>query len=148
MTTDPVDDTVIRVVILGAEPVGGRQTLWAVQLVFGPRASLPYRTNPGATVGYVESGTLGFTYVAGEIRITPPGADVTLSRPWPVNAEAMLAPGTTVTYGPATMHLFRNAGEGPAQLAMTMLGPSDKSPFAQAVTTHGKPVEQGMTIDS
>lgn len=133
----------VRVSVLGSQPVAGNQTLWFVRLTFAPRTSLPYRTNPGANAVHVETGVIGFTYVAGAARITPPGGDAGTSAPWLVNAEAILAPGTTVTFGPDTMHLIRNAGDEPAQILLSMIGPTDRPPFARAFTTHGKPVEQG-----
>lgn len=133
----------VRASLLGAQAVAGNQTLWLVRLTFGPHTSLPYRTNSGANAIYVEAGVIGFTYVAGTIRLTAPGEHAGTAASWPVNAEAMLVPGTTVTFGPDTMHLIRNAGEEPARLLLSMLGPTDQPPYARAFTTHGKPVDQG-----
>ena len=94
------------------------------RLALGPGAIVPPHTHPGASVVYVESGTLGFTLLEGEARLVRAGAAAT-----PGAQGEMLAHGTEVTLTAGDALFFpgehadaaRNAGDGPLVLLLANL---------------------------
>jgi hypothetical protein len=94
------------------------------RLTFGAGAAVPPHTHPGASVVYVESGTLGFTSLEGEARLIRAGTGAT-----PEAQGEVLAHGTevTLTAGDALFlpgehgDSVRNAGDGPLVLLLANL---------------------------
>jgi len=94
------------------------------RVTLGPGGVVPPHTHPGASVVYVESGTLGITSLEGEARLIRAEAAAT-----PDAQGEMLAHGTevTLTAGDALFYpgehgdSARNAGDGPVVLVLANL---------------------------
>ena len=94
------------------------------RVTLGPGGIVPPHTHPGASVVYVESGTLGFTLLEGEARLVRAETAAT-----PGAEGEMLAHGSEVTLTAGDALFFpgehgdaaRNAGDGPVVLLLANL---------------------------
>ena len=80
-----------------------------------PGGIVPPHTHPGASVLYVESGTLGITVLEGEASLTRAGAGATpeaQAEPVPLGAEVVLDPGDVLFFAGPHGDSARNAGDG------------------------------------
>lgn len=119
------------------------QTLSLRRIVFQPGASLAAHTHPGSTIYWIESGTLGFTPLAGEASIARKasgattsaaggGATPAASEALPVGTETTAAAGDTITFGASAAQTERAIGEVPLVILLTNLGPTG-APFREPV---------------
>ena len=100
---------------LPAAAPGYELSLYRVALA--PGAAVPPHTHPGASVLYVESGTVGFTLVEGEASLTRAGAAATPAaegEPLTIGTEVTLAAGDALFFPGEHGDSARNAGDGPA----------------------------------
>jgi hypothetical protein len=98
----------------------GRQLILA-RMTFPAGSILPAHTHPGPVVAFVESGTFGFTPVAGEAS-TVTRADTPGTQEVPtVGAEVLLAAGDALFHDEDVTGIDRAAGDEPAVLLLAVL---------------------------
>ena len=91
---------------------------------FGAGAALPPHSHPGASIVYVESGTLAFTSLEGEARLIRAGTAATPEAEGEVLAadtEVMLTAGDALFFPDVHSDAARNAGDGPLVLLLANL---------------------------
>jgi hypothetical protein len=98
----------------------GRRLILA-RMTFPAGSSLPPHTHPGPVVAYVESGTFGFTPVAGEAStVTRAAAPDTPEVPT-VGAESVLEAGDALFHDEEVVGIDRAVGDEPAVLLLAVL---------------------------
>jgi hypothetical protein len=138
-TPAPVGATGVTSHVLGSmeAPTAPGETLSLRRIVFEPGASLDPHTHPGVTIYWVESGTLGFTLLAGEASITRgedgvTGATPAAAEPIPVGTEISATAGDVLTFDATAAQAERTIGEEPVVVLLTNLGPTG-GPFREPV---------------
>lgn len=131
---------VVRGAVVTKQAIDRERMLWTLRLQMPPGGGLPFWTNPGLTVLYVESGAIGFTSVTGTVLLTT-GLDVPERAQALTGAEYLLRPGDTASFGPGTQQSLRNPVTQTTSLLLTMIGPRDARPYADLVTSEGYPIE-------
>lgn len=145
-TPGSVATTGITTEVLGQlpPPDAPGQTLSLRRIVFQPGASLPAHTHPGSTIYWIESGTLGFTLLAGEASIvrgasgaaTPMAAGATATpaagEALPVGTEITATAGDVITFGATAAQTERAMGDTPLVIMLTNLAPTG-APFREPV---------------
>jgi hypothetical protein len=98
----------------------GRQLILA-RATFPTGSVLHAHTHPGPVVAYVESGTYGFTPLAGEAsQITRAAAPATPEAPV-LGAEVLLAPGDALFHDEEVVGIDRAVGDEPLVLLLAVL---------------------------
>lgn len=124
-TTPTVTAAVVRDVLGGGLPAAAPgKTLQLVRFTIAPGTTLPVHTHPGTQVAWLESGTLRYTVVQGEVPVTRVGpAD---GSPGPAET---LTSGMTTGMGPGdswvepegVAHFAQNAGTEPVVILVASL---------------------------
>lgn len=92
------------------------------RVTFGAGAALPSHTHPGASVVYVESGTMAFTSVQGEARLMRAGsAPDAEGEVLAVDTEVMVNAGDTLFFPDAHGDIATNAGDDDLVLLLANL---------------------------
>ena len=94
------------------------------RVTFGAGAAVPPHTHPGASIVYVESGTLGFTSVEGEAWLIRAGTTATPEAQGEVLAadtEVMLTAGDALFFPDEHGDIARNAGDDSLVLLLANL---------------------------
>lgn len=94
------------------------------RVTFGPGAAVPPHTHPGASVVYVESGTLAITPLEGEIRLVRAGTAATPEDEGELlahGAEVLLEAGDALFSPGEHGDSATNAGDGPLVLLLANL---------------------------
>jgi hypothetical protein len=113
----------ILVETLGAGlPTGtpGRQLILA-RMTFPPEFVLPAHTHPGPVIAYVESGTFGFTSLAGETRSVTRAADPSALEAPPLDTEIVLAAGDSLFHDEDWVGIDHAIGAEPCVLLLAVL---------------------------
>jgi hypothetical protein len=113
----------IVVEALGAGlPAGtpGRQLILA-RMTFPAEFVLPAHTHPGPVVAYVESGTFGFTSLAGETRTVTRGANPETPEVPPLDTEVPLAAGDALFHDEDWVGIDHAIGDEPCVLLLAVL---------------------------
>jgi quercetin dioxygenase-like cupin family protein len=104
------------------------QSLWLLRVTFAPGAAAGAHTHPGATVYYIDSGTLVFTLQEGSATVTratdgdaTPAAEAVAH-----GAEVVLNAGDWVAYAGDAVQLERNDGAEPAVILISNLRGEDE----------------------
>ncbi len=113
-------------------PTAPGEALSLRRIVFEPGSRLDPHTHPGVTIYWIESGTLGFTLLAGEAGITR-GSDAATeatpaAEPVPIGTETSATVGDVLTFDATAAQAERAIGEEPVVILLTHLGPTDE-PF-------------------
>lgn len=115
------------------QPLGGGQpsvapgyAMGLVRLTYDPGGTLNAHTHPGASILYVESGTLTYTLIEGTATLTrastgpaTPGAAVAAEPVSPGDVE--LQPGDSLFEDADVIHTARNDGDEPAVVLIANL---------------------------
>ncbi len=91
---------------------------------FPPGAAVPAHTHPGASIVYVESGSMGFTLLQGEAWLTRAGAAATpgaQGESLAVDTEVVLTAGDALFFPAEHGDSARNAGDGPLVISLANL---------------------------
>ena len=138
-TPAPTEATGVTTQVLGSMevPTAPGETLSLRRIVFEPGASLDPHVHPGATIYWIESGTLGFTLLAGEASISRGGDSATGAtpappEPIPVGTEVSATAGDVLTFDETAAQSERAVGEEPVVILLTHLGPTD-APFREPI---------------
>jgi hypothetical protein len=113
----------ILVESLGAGlPAGtpGRQLILA-RMTFPAGFILAAHTHPGPVVAYVQSGTFGFTSLAGEARTVTRGASPDTPEVPPLDTEVVLAAGDSLFHDEDWVGIDHNVGDEPCVLLLAVL---------------------------
>jgi quercetin dioxygenase-like cupin family protein len=94
-----------------------------VQLTYAPGATLNTHTHPGASILYVESGTLTYTLIEGTATVTRASADPATPPVTETLATGVieLAAGDSLFEDADVIHTANNAGEEPAVVLIANL---------------------------
>jgi hypothetical protein len=98
----------------------GRQLILA-RATFPVGAILHTHTHPGPVVAYVESGTYGYTPVAGEASFVTRAAAPDSPEAVPLGAEITLAPGDALFHDEPVAGIDRAVGDEPLVLLLAVL---------------------------
>ena len=100
------------------------QTVYVARFVFQPGAEIFPHGHPGTTVLGVQSGSFGWTLVAGSARVVR-GAAAGATEPTEILTEAgadvVLAPGDAIYYEDDVIHTARGAGDAEAVVLGTLV---------------------------
>jgi mannose-6-phosphate isomerase-like protein (cupin superfamily) len=127
----PAAPAVVREVLQAGMPAAAPgQVLELVQYTIAPGTRLPAHTHPGMQVAYVESGTLAYTVLVGEVEIRRAGSAGT---PGPVEVlrpgrEAMIHPGDGFVETEGLVHFGRNPGPDPLVILVASLFAAGQPP--------------------
>ena len=113
----------ILVESLGAGlPTGtpGQQLILA-RMTFPPEFVLAAHTHPGPVVAYVQSGTFGFTSLAGESRSVTRGANPETPEIPPLDTEIVLAAGDALFHDEDWVGIDHAIGDEPCVLLLAVL---------------------------
>jgi mannose-6-phosphate isomerase-like protein (cupin superfamily) len=122
---------VVREVLQAGMPAAAPgQVLELVRYTIAPGTRLPAHTHPGMQAAYVESGTLAYTVLVGEVEIRRAG---TAGTPGPVEVlrpgrEALIYPGDGFVEAPGLVHFGRNPGPGPLVILVASLFEAGQPP--------------------
>ncbi|MGH2551312.1 MAG: hypothetical protein ACRDHN_18140 [Thermomicrobiales bacterium] len=129
----------VRGTIVSKHPIDTERTLWTIRLQMPPGGGLPFWTNPGLTVIYVESGAIGFTAVTGNVWLTSGTESIVKERAF-TGAEYLLKPGDTASFGPSAQQSIRNPITRPSIFMLTMVTPKGATPYDGLTTSEGYPI--------
>ncbi len=130
-TGTPASGAVVREVLSSGLPAAAPgDVLELVRYTIPAGTQLPAHTHPGMQVARIESGTLHYTVLAGEVPVTrAPGSDPGL--PDAVTAgggEVAIGPGDAFVEAAGVAHYGRNAGPEPVVILSASLFTSGASP--------------------
>lgn len=135
-TTAEPDAIIVRGSIVTKHPLDSERTLWTIRLQMPPGGGLPFWTNPGLTVIYIESGAIGFTAVTGNVWLTSGIDPMTKERAF-TGAEYLLKPGDTASFGPGAQQSIRNPVTATSSFLLTMVTPHGATPYEGLATSEG-----------
>lgn len=118
---------------LASAPVPDRpgQALLQLRVTLAPGAVVPPHIHPGDLVFSVESGTLGYTVLAGSVPVSWAGAGTPIaSEALDPGTEVILQSGDWLSEPSGTLHITRNPGDMPTVLLISALVAADQ-PFLQ-----------------
>jgi len=122
---------VVREVLgTGLPPAAPGQALQLVRFTIAPGTTLPVHTHPGMQVAWLASGTLRYTVVRGQVRITraavagTPGAVETLRSGQTTTFHA----GDSWVEPPGMVHFARNDGPAPVVIWVASLLATNQPP--------------------
>ena len=98
----------------------GRQLILA-RMTFPAGFILPAHTHPGPVVAYVESGTFGFTSLAGEARTVTRAANPETPEVPPLDTEVLLAAGDALFHDEDWVGIDHAVGDEPCVLLLAVL---------------------------
>lgn len=122
------------------------QALQLVRYTIAPGTRLSTHTHPGMQVALIESGTLTYTVVHGEVPITraanagTPGATETLA----VGQTTQLNPGDSFSERAGLIHFGQNDGAAPVVILVSSLL-TEGQPPSTTVNDKGTPVSQSAS---
>ena len=127
----PASAAVVREVLSSGLPAAAPgETLELVRYTIPAGTQLPAHTHPGMQVARIESGTLHYTVLAGEVPVTrAAGSDPGL--PTAVTAgggEVAIGPGDAFVEAAGVAHYGRNAGPEPVVILVASLFTSGPAP--------------------
>jgi quercetin dioxygenase-like cupin family protein len=129
----PASGAVVRDVLAEATPAAAPEdALQLVQYTIPPHIQLPAHTHPGMQVSTVVSGTLLYTVVAGEARVTR--ADGTVETITPERGEVAIEAGDALVEPAGMVHFGRNGGDEEIVLLTASLLEADEPPSHLAAT--------------
>lgn len=105
-------------------PVAPGQTVYLARFIFQPGAEIFPHGHPGTTVLGVESGSFGWTLLAGAphlVRGAASGSPAPVEDLIETGAEVILAPGDAIYYEDDVVHTARGAGDEPAVVWGTLI---------------------------
>jgi quercetin dioxygenase-like cupin family protein len=131
---------VVRTVLGHGDPSGAPgDVLELVRYTIPPDITLPQHTHPGMQVALVESGTLHYTVVEGEVPLYRAGnTSGTPEAIIPTSGEVEILPGDSFAEPAGVVHFGRNAGPEPVVLSVASLLASGEPP-AKLVTPMATP---------
>lgn len=94
------------------------------RVTFGAGAAVPPHTHPGASIVYIDSGTMAFTSVQGEAWLIRAGTAATpeaMGEQLAHDTEVMLTAGDTLFFPDEHGDIARNAGDEPLVLLLANL---------------------------
>jgi hypothetical protein len=120
--TTPAAEEILVEALGAGLPAGtpGRQLILA-RMTFPAGFVVPAHTHPGPVVAYVESGTFGFTSLAGEARSVTWGANPDTPEVPPLDAEILLAAGDAFYHDEDWMGIDHAVGDEPCVLLLAVL---------------------------
>lgn len=107
----------------GKPSVAPGYAMGLVRLTYAPGGTLNSHTHPGASILYIESGTLSYTVVSGTATVTRAQADAAtpaVTEPL-ANGEAVLNAGDSLFEDADVVHTIRNDGSEPAVVLIANL---------------------------
>ena len=118
----PAADEILVEALGAGLPAGtpGRQ-LSLARMTFPAGFVLPAHTHPGPVVAHVESGTFGFTSLAGEARTVTRGADPDTPEVPPLDTEVLLAAGDALFHDEDWVGIDHAVGDEPCVLLLAVL---------------------------
>jgi len=133
---------VVREVLVAGEPAGAPgQVLELVRYTIPAGTLLPAHTHPGMQAAFLESGTLHYTVLDGEVPVMraavgggTPVADAVAAG----EGEAVIRAGDSFVEAAGIVHFGRNAGPEPVVILVSSLFAQDEPPAS--VVTIGTPV--------
>ena len=133
---------VVREVLSSGDPTGAPgQVLELVRYTIPPNTTLPVHTHPGMQASTVESGTLYYTVVAGEVPLYRAGeSDGTTGAMIPITpdrGEVAVHPGDSITEPEGVIHFGRTRSEPVVILVASLLTAGE--PPANVVTLQATP---------
>jgi hypothetical protein len=97
------------------------QQLILARMTFPAGFILPAHTHPGPVVAFVESGTFGFTSLAGETRTVTRGANPDTPEVPPLDSEVLLAAGDSLFHDEDWVGIDHAVGDEPCVLLLSVL---------------------------
>lgn len=123
---------------------GGCRRLDLKRYTLAPGESIPDQITSESAAIYVDAGTIAFTALEGEIRLTraqvaaaaspvttpdaTPGAGSAAQETLPIGTEVLLNTGDALFHGRDAAYGFRNDGDTPAVVLVAFLGLIEQSP--------------------
>jgi quercetin dioxygenase-like cupin family protein len=97
------------------------QQLELTRVVIPPGKEIAPHTHPGPQLALIVEGTLTYSVVSGEVRVTRSGSDTaeTVS----AGQTADIGPGDSLAEGPGMVHTARNGGTAPVVIHISALFP-------------------------
>lgn len=119
--TPPPEEILVETLGTGL-PAGtpGRQLILA-RMTFPAEFVLPAHSHPGPIVAYVESGTFGFTSLAGEARSVTRAANPDTPEDTPLDTEVVLAAGDAFYHDEDWVGIDHAIGDEPCVLLLSVL---------------------------
>jgi quercetin dioxygenase-like cupin family protein len=122
--SSPYSQAVVREVLAKGYPTADRkQVLELTRFTISPKAKLPVHSHPGMQIERVMAGTLTYTVVSGEARVTrADGSELLLE----AGKTTELKPGDALVEASGMVHFGENRGDEPVVLLSSSLFDSDK----------------------
>jgi quercetin dioxygenase-like cupin family protein len=122
--SNPYSQAVVREVLAKGYPTADRkQVLELTRFTISPKAKLPVHSHPGMQIERVMAGTLTYTVVSGEARVTrADGSELLLE----AGKTTELKPGDALVEASGMVHFGENRGDEPVVLLSSSLFDSDK----------------------
>jgi len=122
--SNPYSQAVVREVLAkGYPPADRKQVLELTRFTISPKAKLPVHSHPGMQIERVMAGTLTYTVVSGEARVTrADGSELLLE----AGKTTELKPGDALVEASGMVHFGENRGDEPVVLLSSSLFDSDK----------------------
>jgi hypothetical protein len=118
--TPPADEIVVETLGAGLPAATPGRQLILARMTFQAGFVLPAHTHPGPVVAYVESGTFGFTSLAGEARTVTRGAAPDTPEVPPLDAEVLLAAGDALFHDEDWVGIDHAVGDEPCVLLLAV----------------------------
>lgn len=121
----PASTGVVREVIMSGNPEAAPgQILELVRYTIPAGLTLPAHTHPGMQVATIESGTLHYTVLEGEVPLTRAAVNATPQPAESITAssgEVAIGPGDSFVEAEGIVHFGRNAGPEPVVILVASL---------------------------
>jgi quercetin dioxygenase-like cupin family protein len=105
----------------GFSAAAPEQQLELTRVVIPPGKEIAPHTHPGPQLALIVEGTLTYSVVSGEVRVTRSGSDT--AETIAAGQTEDIEPGDSLAEGPGMVHTARNAGADPVVIHISALFP-------------------------
>jgi quercetin dioxygenase-like cupin family protein len=130
---DGVTSVTRQILQSGAPSVAAGHDLILSRVVVPGGEELAAHTHPGVQLAVIVEGTLTYTIISGEVRVSHnSGTPEQRSETVGAGRTVELRPGSTVAETPGMVHRARNAGDHPVVIYLSSLFPTGAPPSSPA----------------